>query len=70
MVLQIEHRSFTPLVFSLYGGMRRECSTIYNRFSNLLTEKRDIVPSVAIDWIRTKLSFDLFKFCLLCLRGT
>ena len=26
-VLQIEHGSFTPLVFSVYGGMSRECST-------------------------------------------
>ena len=39
-VLQIEHRRFTLLVFSLYGGMSRECSTFYNRLSNLLPEKK------------------------------
>ena len=40
-VLQIKHGSFTPLVFSIYGGMSRECSTFYNRLLKLLSEKRD-----------------------------
>ena len=25
-ILQIEHGTFTPLVFSIYGNMRRECA--------------------------------------------
>ena len=59
-VLQIEPGSFTPLVFSIYGGMLRECSTFYNnRLSNLLSEKREIPSSVTINWIRTKISFAL-----------
>ena len=69
-VLEIEHGSFTPLVFSIYGGMSREYSTFYDRLSNLLSEKRDIPPSVTINWIRTKILFALLKSCLLCLRGT
>ena len=69
-VLEIEHGSFTPVVFSIYGGMSREYSTFYNRLSNLLFEKRDIPPSVTINWIRVKISFALLKSCLLCLRGT
>ena len=50
-VLQIEHGSFPSLVFSIYGGMSRDCSTFYNRLSNLLAEKSDIPPSVIINWI-------------------
>ena len=50
--------------------MIRECNTFYNRLSNLLSEKRDIPPSVALNWIRTKISLALLKSCLLCLRGT
>ena len=30
-VLEIDHRSFTPLVFSIDVGMVRECSTFYNK---------------------------------------
>ena len=48
-----------------YGGMSRECSTFYNRLSNLLSEKKDILPSVTINWIQQK-----FQSCFLCLRGT
>ena len=69
-VFQIEHGSFTQLVFSIYGGMSRECSTFYNRLSNLLSEKRDIPPSVTINWIKAKISFAQLKSCLLCLRET
>ena len=37
-VLEIDHGSFTPppppcLVFMIYGGKRRECSTFYNRLA-------------------------------------
>ena len=38
-VLQIEHGSFFPLVFSIYGGMSRKYSTFYNRLSSLLSGK-------------------------------
>ena len=30
-ILQVEHGSFTPLVFSSFGGMGIECSNFYNR---------------------------------------
>ena len=36
-VLQIEHGRFTPLVFSIYGSMGRECRTFYSRLSDLLS---------------------------------
>ena len=31
IVLEIDNRSFTQLVFSIDGGMVRECSTFYNK---------------------------------------
>ena len=34
-VLQIEHGTFTPLFFSIYGSMGRECRTFYSRLSDL-----------------------------------
>ena len=51
-VLQIEHGSFTSLVFSIYGEMSREYRRFYNRLSKLVTDKRDITHSVAINWVR------------------
>ena len=59
-----------PIVFSIHGGMSHECSTFYNRLSNLLSEKRDIPILVAINWVWTKISFALLKSYLLCLHRT
>ena len=38
-VLQIEHGTFTPMVFSIYGSMGRKYHTFYSRLSDLLSEK-------------------------------
>ena len=69
-VLQVEHGTFTPLVFSIYGSMGRECHSFYSRLAELISEKRDLPKSVTVNWIRTKLCFTLVKSSLLCLRGS
>ena len=69
-VLEIEHGTFTPLVFTCFGGMSVECSRFYNRLSDMLSEKRGIEPSVGRSWVRTKLNFSLLKTMNLCLRGS
>ena len=63
-VLQIEHGGFSPLIS--YGGMSHECSTFIVKS---IIWKRDILPSAAINWIQTKISFALLQSCLLRLRG-
>ena len=40
-ILEIDHGSFTPFVFSIYEGMARECSTVYNRLAKKIAEKRE-----------------------------
>ena len=45
-VLKIGNGTFTPLFFSIYGSMGRECCTFYSRLSDLLTEKRDLPKSI------------------------
>ena len=69
-ILNIEHGSFTPLVFSIQGGMSRECQVFYKRLSQLIAEKRDEPLSHMTNWIRTKHSFALLRSTLLCLRGS
>ena len=69
-VLNNEHGSFTPLVFSMTGGMSKEC-VIYHKF---LAEKIAQKPEQRYDqvmaWIRCKLSFIITRSALLCLRGS
>ena len=69
-VLQIEHGTFTPLLFSIYGSMLRECRRFYSRLTDLLSEKRNLPKSITMNWIRRKICFTLLKFSLLCLRGS
>ena len=41
-VFQMEHGTFTPLFFLIYGSMGRECRTFYSRLFDLLSERNVI----------------------------
>ena len=69
-ILQIEHGTFTPLVFSIYGSMGREFAKFYSKLSELLSDKRKESISLTVNWLRTKLWFGILKSCLQCLRGS
>ena len=62
--------SFTLLVFSIYGGMGRECQTFYHRLAEMIAEKQNEKLPIVISWLRTKICFSLLKSCLLCIRGS
>lgn len=40
-----------------------QCRTFYNRLGKLITDKdkRDITDSVAMKWVRKKMSFELLR---------
>ena len=69
-ILNVEHGSFTPLVFSCLGGMSPECTHFFNRVADKISEKRDINNSKGRAWVRTKLSFCLLRTTHLCIRGS
>ena len=54
-IFQVEHGSFTPLVFTNFGGIGVEGSNFYKKIAEKIADKRDIITSVAMSWIRTKL---------------
>ena len=69
-ILQIEHGTFTPLVFSSLGGMSVECSRFYKQLNEKLAIKRDVALSTSMSFLRVTLSFSLLRSTLLCLRGS
>ena len=69
-ILEVEHASFTPLVFTIHGAMGTECRTFVSRLSELLAIKRDLPKSIVTSWVRTKISFALIRSMLMCLRGS
>ena len=69
-IQHVEHGSFTPLVFTSFGGMSVECNKFFKHISEKISVKRNIPYSIATSWVRTKLNFSLVKTANLCIRGS
>ena len=69
-VIQVEHASFTPLVFSAGGGMGKAAQVFYRRLAGLLAERRKEAYPHVMGLLRTTLSFSLLRSAILCLRGS
>ena len=69
-VMEVEHGSFTPLVFSTSGVMSHECVKYHQALAEKLSQKKDERYEVIMRYLRVKLSFLALKATLLCLRGS
>ena len=69
-VIEVEHGSFTPLVFSAYGGSSPETERFIAELSVKLATKHDQELSVVTNWLRTKLSFTILRSAILSIRGS
>ena len=69
-VIEIEHGTFTPLVMGTNGGAGKECTVFVKQLCFALSEKQNEHYNSTINWLRTKLSFEILKSSLLCVRGT
>jgi len=69
-VINVEHGSFTPVVFSCYGGIGREGEHYVKTLAKKLSIKKNLTESKVVCYIRTQLCFALLRASLLCLRGT
>ena len=69
-IRQVEHGSFTPLVFTVFGGMSRQTKIFFDRVADLMAEKKREPKGYFTAWFRTRISFSLVRSALLCLRGT
>ena len=69
-VLEVEQGAFTPLVFGTNGGMGEECKRFISALANKLSEKGEHNYSQVVTWIRTRLSIEIIRSALLCVRGS
>ena len=67
---EVEHGTFTPIVFSIFGGMGVEGDKFFKRINELLSEKKQIDYGISMAFIRTKISFSLLRSSLLAIRGS
>ena len=68
-IINVEHGSLTPLVFSCYGGMSQECGAFFKHLTAMISDKRDDQYQDVCKLLRTKISFSLLRISLICLRG-
>ena len=60
-IREVEHSSFTPLVFSATGGMGREATCFYKRLASMLAQKWEYPYSTTLCWLRCHLTFSLIR---------
>ena len=68
-IIQVENGSFTPIVFSTFGGMGKEAESFHKRLAQLIAEKRNENYSHVVNYLRTRLRFCLLKSVLTSIRG-
>ena len=64
-IREIEHGSFTPLVFSCSGGMGPLATVIYKRIAGLISERSNQSYSMTLYWLRCKSSFSLLQSAII-----
>jgi hypothetical protein len=69
-IMQIEHGTFTPLVFSVNGGVGPECERFHKHIAEKIADKSGESYGHVISWIRCKLSFLILRAALICVRGS
>ena len=69
-IMNIEHGTFTPLVFSVTGVMGKECSMFHKHMAEKIASKNEEKYSDVMNVIKCRLSFLILRASLLCIRGS
>ena len=68
-VREVEHSTFSPLVFSSSGGCGPIATQFIKRLAQLHAEKSQHQYSTTINFIRCRYSFSIIRSAIRCLRG-
>ncbi len=69
-VMEVEHGTFTPLIFTTTGVMGHECSVFHKTLAEKLSTKKNEKYEDVVRYLRVKYSYLALKATLLCLRGS
>ena len=69
-IMDVEHGTFSPLVFSVNGGIAPECEKYHHHLAERIANKSGEKYSHVIAWIRCRLSFVILRAALMCVRGS
>ena len=68
-IRNVDHGTFTPLVFTTSGGTGPAASIFFKRLASMLAAKHQKPYAHVLGWIRCRLSFSLLRSSIVCLRG-
>ena len=66
--MEVEHGSFTPLVFAATGGMGPAATTFYKRLASMIAKKHNQYYARIINWMRCGLRFSLLRSSIAAIR--
>ena len=69
-IMNVEHRTFTLLVFSVLGAEGPETSSFHRYIATKIASKTEERYEKVLSLIRCKLSFLILKSALMCIRGS
>ena len=62
--------SFTPIVFSTFGGLGKEAIIFYNHLTDLLSQKHNTSYRQTLSWIHCFVSFSLLRSAIFIIHGS
>ena len=68
-VIEIEHATFTPLVYSTNGAMGEEADHFYKVLCEKLAQKTNCSYSETMNYMRKRMSFTIMRTVLISVRG-
>ena len=68
--MEVEHGSFTPLIFTVKGVMGPECRSFHKTLAGKISEKTGERYDEVTRMTRVKMSFLIMKSALTCVRGS
>ena len=68
-VMTVEKGTFTPLVYSTFGGCGPQATRYHKRIAELISKKRNEEYHHVINHIRVRVRFSLLRSALVAIRG-
>ena len=68
-ILTVEKATFTPLVYTTFGGCGPQATAYHKRLAQLIAKKRNEEYNHVINYVRTRIRFSLLRSVLVALRG-
>ena len=69
-IINIDHGSFCPLIFSTTGAAGPRCDRFLKRLAGMLADEDRSPYSCTLSWLRCRISFALVRSAVMCIRGS